>query len=197
MKLINIISVSLFLSCYVTFGQNENKTDLAKENLKGNVKSVKSNSFEPDIKFDKVVKGMKIPWDWANTYSSYDKKGNKIKPSKSNIKKNSENNNSEEDMLTPPPSPTLSDKGKKYDDYGKLIEYCEYKSDGSLSYKVIYNYDDNNNEIESTSYNSNGSLIEKQTSKYELDKNGNWIIRVVFRNQNAYYITERQILYYK
>lgn len=55
---------------------------------------------------------------------------------------------------------------KKYDQYGNLIEYNGYNSDGSLKYKSIFKYEENNKRIEDNTYNPDGSLVRRDIYRY-------------------------------
>ena len=87
-------------------------------------------------------------------------------------------------------------KTHKYDEKGNKIESKGILDDGSLHFKRSFEYDENGNETERNSYNSDGSLDYKYTSKYEFDKQGNWIKRIEFKDGIPTYILERQYEYY-
>jgi hypothetical protein len=146
MKYLSLLILTTFLlGC--SPGDKEN--DLDKENLFGNVKSVKTLHFEATDKFGEIVKGeRKYKRYSARLLSMYNDKGLLIEgiDLDSNLQ---------------------SKTTYLYDDKGNRVEYNRYDSDGSLDSKWTYLYDDKGNEVEANTYDSDGSLDSKWTSLYD------------------------------
>ena len=174
---------------------NNKKNDLQRENLKGNVKSVKEVSYEAVDKFGKITKGKK-DWAWydskSNSNIKFDKKGNLIEYS----------DFSSEGELYSKHISTYDDNGKfieeiKYDKDGKKVfitkikevengnarEYKRYDLEGNLILKGISKYDDNHNLIESSRYKADGSLDSKIIYKY--DENDNKIEYSMYKSDGT------------
>ncbi|HJY12203.1 MAG TPA: hypothetical protein VJ304_05405 [Flavobacterium sp.] len=198
MRILNLIKITIYFSIFLSYGQTSKKNDLEKQNIKGNVKSIKTNTFETTDRFKGIFKGEKIERPSNNTYIIYNKKGyeTKVNSYHSDGSLINKKSSKKEDIIEIPSS-KQSEKGKIYDETGNVIEYNNYMSDGSINYKVLYKYDDNGNEIESISYNSKGRLIEKWSYEYEFDRNKNWIRKILFINGVPTEITEREIEYFK
>ena len=160
-------------------------SSLAKENIKGKVRSIEEADYNAITKFGEIQKGelrgkgttfynekgnhIEAIGDLGNkvTYK-YDEKGNEIEYHSYNSDGN------------------LIEKGiNKYDENGYKIESNQYKSDGSLSSKEKYKYDEIGNKTEENLYNSDGSLISKNTYKY--DENGNEIEMTTFYSEGNEY----------
>ncbi len=161
-KLLIWILLTLFIgftSCEkenIEKNQNLKKTDWAKYNLKGKVKSFTNFSYEAIERFGKIEKGEKIDYDLGNFQIKYNDKGNIIEENRYNL------------------DGSLDEKSTyqyKYDTKGNKIEKNEYNSDGSLSYKKVYKYDSKGNLIEGNDYYSNGKLDKN----YKYDTKGNII----------------------
>lgn len=172
-KFLLFISLTLLLSCSSDIIK---ESDWTKENLNGKVKSIVETKHESLNFYDTAKKGKSV---W---YTKYDNKGNKTE----------ESYNSNHLGTTFP--------GKnfyRYSDIGNLLEQEQYKSDGKILIKAIYEhnkkgrqivakwdypngscfgktvykYNDKGKLIEESWYLPNGNLNEKTTYKYDNDGN--------------------------
>lgn len=75
-------------------------------------------------------------------------------------------------------------------------EINEFDWEGSLEMKYIYDYDSHGNVIEDYKYKSDGSLYEKRTYEYSFDEKGNWIKKVITKNDKPEFVIFREIEYY-
>ncbi len=84
-----------------------------------------------------------------------------------------------------------------HDSEGNEIEINNYISDNQLIDKKILKYDEKKNIIEENWYDfKSGNLLDRITLKYNYDKQGNWIKKTLFRNDEPMEIIEREIEYY-
>ncbi len=83
----------------------------------------------------------------------------------------------------------------KYDGRNKT-EWTQYDYQNSLGGHGYYKYDNRGNEIEFKWFNPDGSLRYTSTSKYDFDKNSNWIRRYEYHDGVPTFFTERKITYY-
>ncbi len=108
----------------------------------------------------------------------------------------------------------------RYDEKGNIIEEYNYDFNGTLFMKVLSKYDGKGNRIVKDSYNSFGALFLKCNSKFDeygneitskeydshkslkfattfdydnTDKNGNWLKRTTYKNDQPVAITVREI----
>lgn len=159
------------------------KNDLQKENLKGQVKSVKEIAFNGVEKFGEVMKGKLTDYQNVNTLKKFNEKGNEIE-----IKHYSGDGRTLDyvDKLN------YDKKGNRillefyrdgklevvdkyqYDAKRNRIEEQRYYSDGILSHVEKYKYDEKGNQIETQRYNSDGTP-EDSMKKYKYDENGSII----------------------
>jgi hypothetical protein len=176
-NIIFLLSILFLISCA---NNEKEKNDLSKENLKGNVKSVKKNSFVAVDKFGEISKGGRLKEQDFMNHQIFDNKGNQT-----------ERNGYYSDG-------SLSNKWTyKHDDKGNQIERIGYDSDGSLSFKWTYKHDDKGNQIESNIiYDSDGSLSFKYNYEYTYDEKNNWIKCIEFINDIPLEIVEREIEYF-
>ena len=176
-NIIFLLSILFLISCA---NNEKEKNDLSKENLKGNVKSVKKNSFVAVDKFGEISKGGRLKEQDFMNHQIFDNKGNQT-----------ERNGYYSDG-------SLSNKWTyKHDDKGNQIERIGYDSDGSFFNKWTYKDDDNGNLIESNIiYDSDGSLSFKYNYEYTYDEKNNWIKCIEFINDIPLEIVEREIEYF-
>lgn len=113
----------------------------------------------------------------------YDKSGNKIE--KYWYDKNNKNNSVGKHKWV-----------YKYNVSGDVLEEVRYKLDGSLSQKRTYKYDTRRNKVEEEYYIYSKKYKQTLTYQYKFDKNGNWIYRTEFYDDNPTQITERKITYF-
>ncbi len=81
------------------------------------------------------------------------------------------------------------DVERKYDKYGKQIEWYGYKSDGSLYIKYTYKYDEHGNSIEENWSNSDGTLKMSHTYEYKYDINGNMVEKMQYDSDGSLFHT--------
>lgn len=84
----------------------------------------------------------------------------------------------------------------KYDNKGNKIEDIYLNRDKSSSRKDIYTYDDKNNIMEIKIF-YDGHLEKKVNNTFQYDENGNWVKKVVFKNDIPQHIVKREIIYFK
>ena len=173
MKKLLCTSTFVFLFVCMYFN-NQEITDLQKENLIGKVKSITQTSYRAYDKLGKVVKGER---EEGFRYV-FNKTGIKIEEIRYDakggvyfkIRFNDKGKTTEENEYIT--GGILHRKrAYKYNSKGDMVEINVYWSDGSLLGKAIYKYDDRQNNIEYSVYGSDGSLNSKETYKY--DSKGN------------------------
>lgn len=171
LTLLSLLMSFVTLSCQ----QKSDKNDLEKENLKGNVFSVRKVRYEVTEKFGEPVKGAKkcVDLDICELYTKYNELGNETEFSEydsygisfiSKIKYNEKNQKIEQNRYTPEEGKRVMQFKLKYDSKGNCTELSsDY---GYIEKKV---YDENNNLIKETiTHNSFETL--QYTYKYN-DKN--------------------------
>ena len=80
----------------------------------------------------------------------------------------------------------------KWNDKGKLLESEYYSPDGILEEKIFIKYNDKDQNIEETTQ-KNGKIFKRITT---YDEQGNYIKQVIYENNVAKFISEREIEYY-
>ena len=202
-NIIFLLSILFLISCA---NNEKEKNDLSKENLKGNVKSVKKNSFVAVDKFGEISKGGRLKEQDFMNHQIFDNKGNKIErngydsdgslSNKWTYKHDDKGNQIEGNCYDSNGSLSLK-YTYKHDDKGNQIERIGYDSDGSFFNKWTYKDDDNGNLIESNIiYDSDGSLSFKYNYEYTYDEKNNWIKCIEFINDIPLEIVEREIEYF-
>jgi len=171
---------------------NKQKNDLEKENLKGNVKSLREASFNAVDNFSEITKGDRGGAGWFGPYEYYNKYNNKGFLTESVAKY------FDGDSLILQEVCKYDDKGheieqyhsnsdgesgketSKYDDIGNIIELNRYYPVDSLeaSWKYTYKFDDKGNIIEENTY-TNGSA-EGRLVTYKYDEKDNLIEAKVY-----------------
>jgi len=158
MKKLAIIILALFV-----MGCSENKNDLIKQNLKGEVKSITENTYFAIEKFGEITKGDKSNefYELDNNFKLFNDLGNLIEQKnvwkRGNIK-------------------------YKYDSNNNLIEEKSFKNyDRSSSELITYEYNLKNHLIEKNEF----EIIEGKTkldrkSKYINDESGNPTLTSVY-----------------
>ncbi len=156
---------------------------------KGN--NIESNSYNPNGKLD------------GRTTHNYDKKGKLIESnsyypigilSSKTLYQYDDKENLIEEKLYDTISVCVNKNVFQYDDNGNQIELNNYMPEGALFNRKISKYDDKRNVIEINSYFPHDTV--HNTYKYEFDKNGNWIFKIIFINEIPKYIQERKIEYF-
>lgn len=160
----------------IACNQTQTNTDVQKENLTSKVKSVRTIEIEYEVS---VEYGGRINKGKIKNLVIYNEHGDIIERNTYHY-----GHLNEKHIF-------------KYNDKGNRIESNFYKSNGRLDWKTTHRYDDKGNRIEWNIYNSDGSLYKKYTSEYEYDKQGDWIKRIDYGDNNTpSTITERKIEYY-
>ncbi|MCQ2219411.1 MAG: hypothetical protein MJZ33_13180 [Paludibacteraceae bacterium] len=119
------------------------------DNLKGNVKELKQYTI--------VESSSNLIKDSLLLFCKYDGKGTRIEDKIGNESRKC---------------------NVKYDEKGNLVEYCRYKFNDVLVFKVTYKYDNKGNIIEWKRYDSDEKLEKKGTYKY--DEKSNEIERCIY-----------------
>lgn len=203
-KLLILSTLSIFLiSCS---SEQKQKNSLIKENLKGNVKSLKGVSFEAIEKFGKIVKGIKKidhtykpkGMIYQDLFKKFNEKGFVIESKftlfqgQLNFTYEYDNKNHLIERNSYNIDGSLKESEKyKYNNKGNQIESNCYNKDGSLKYKTKSKYDNKGNLIEQVEYNADGSLEYKDSFKY--DNKGNLIEQIELNTKEIinYKITSR------
>ena len=165
-----LVLMSFSLTTSLCFGQVEFLSEWGGQDLKGQVKSIKTTIYYADEKFGEISKGDVYSW---KSYQ-FDSKGECI-----------ENTNSDESYLKYENKYNNQNKlieknfyhldgtliGKRVNKYNneEIAQTIIYGEDGSLSDKYLYKYNDNTKNCETIEYNNNGILI----CKWLHDKNRN------------------------
>ncbi|WP_310595486.1 hypothetical protein [Flavobacterium sp.] len=171
LTLLTLLMSFVTLSCQ----QKLDKNDLEKENLKGNVLSVRETDYYVTEKFGEPVKGARkcVDLDICELYTKYNELGNKTEFSEYNsygisfiskIKYNEKNQKIEQNRYTPEEGKRVMQFKLKYDSKGNCTEI---RSDYGYVEKKVY--DENNNLIKET-ITHNLSETFQYTYKYN-DKN--------------------------
>lgn len=83
-----------------------------------------------------------------------------------------------------------------YDDSGRKIEEKWGTSDGKIVDNSVMKYNENGNQVQMLFYTSEGKIHQKDIYQYKYDSMGNWTEKIIFRNDKALSIIEREINYY-
>jgi hypothetical protein len=86
----------------------------------------------------------------------------------------------------------------------RITELISYKSDRTITSKILVKYDDEKNIVEQTVYSPSGKIIGKKQSEFQFDKQGNWIKQTKYEpsleGANLVYkpvaIVNRKIVYF-
>ena len=139
----------LTLSCV----NNSIKNDLEKQNLNGNLKSVKENNFFAVDKFGEIVKSEK-PMDRIDVSYIFNEKGNKVEETSYHS------------------DGTLYEKKKyRYNEKEILVQCSDYLPNGELDQIFTYNYDENDCLIEENRISTKGELYDRRAFKYDKKNN--------------------------
>ena len=174
-KAVSILLI-LLLSSYTT--QINQKNDLTKENLKGNVKSVRGFSFFAVEESGEFSKGERGEINYFNYYyKKYDDKGYIIElnkfwsdgslKDKTTYEYDNKGNKIVSNMYNANIGHVVVFKSThEYGDNGNEIKLNRYKEGGGL-YKNSYKYNNKGNIIEDNSFKADGSLSFKIIYKYD------------------------------
>lgn len=183
-----LMLLALFINCIVlSCNKKSIKNDLEKENLKGNIVSVKITNYYVTEKFGEPVKGEMacVDLDVCSVLTKYNDLGNKIEFSEytsygnsfiTKVKYNEKNQKIEQNRYTPVEGKRVMQFKLKYDLNGNCIE-----ESSDAGYLVKRQYDEHNNlkkelikdwqtkEFNETTffYNENNEII---TEKYSQGK---------------------------
>ncbi|MFV8374977.1 hypothetical protein [Flavobacterium sp. LB1P71] len=186
LMLLLIFSNSIMISC----DKKSNKNDLEKENLQGNVISVKQSNFKVTEKFGEPVKGEKncVELNTCEIIKKYNDLGNEIEFSEfdsfgiafiTKIKYNEKNQKVEQNRYTPEEGKRVMQFKSKYDLSGNCIELSS-----DAGYIEKKEYDKNNNLIkEHIKYAPFGEFVE---STYFYNEK-NEIIRKIYAEGKTEY----------
>lgn len=188
--IITVIYLIITTNCYC-----QQKTDLQKGGLKGNVKTQKYSEYSVTEKFgelqkDKLTRSFSWKFNKNGNYETSEDSTKYYYNLKNRLTKrenfgNTSNqgyyytflydergNNIEKTEFSF--NDKITYKGKmKYNQKNLIVEYNTYNSDGDLTNKWIYKYDIKGNKIISNMYSSNGDLYATSNMKY--DERGNCI----------------------
>lgn len=78
------------------------------------------------------------------------------------------------------------------DEKCRITELTSYKSDRTVTSKVLVKYDDEKNIVEQTVYSPSGKVINQKQSEFQFDRQGNWIKQTKYEPS-----LERESLVYK
>ncbi len=84
----------------------------------------------------------------------------------------------------------------QYDKSGKVQVYIRYGGDLNLITKFYYTYDDQGNPLTETRYYADTKLRQNFSYSYQYDSSGNWINKIVYRNDTPEFIYQREYTYY-
>jgi len=130
------------------------ETDVKISGLKGRVKSVKYSTYNAELKFGEIKKGVRSSSGQDNRYYYFNEKEVKIEEG-------------ERDSFDQIQRKTLY----KYNDKGNLSQTSNFNSEGEFTGKTIYTRDNKGNLIETGDFNSKGGFIGKII--YTRDNKGN------------------------
>ena len=187
MKRFILICLVILLSCPAISQEKIHREEFG---LKGNVKSLKENSYKKVEKFGEIVKEKsRRPYFIRDFYYIFNKKGNLINKNeytsdeseytesifKYNRKGEVTTKKSEDTMVILTANTVKCHTIYKYDNYGNIIEQVFYKSsNNSFLSKYTYIYNKEGNKIEQNYFSE--SIDKLQTKrKYKLDDKGNII----------------------
>ncbi len=217
MKFISFTLLCIFISL-VSSAQFKN--DLKREKLKGKVRSVTESEYNgshDSLMFKAVYKYD----DNGNEedFSTYSPTGEKL--SKTTFKYNDSGKLVEENRYKADGSLNVRTTCK-YDAKGNKIEEDNFDAGGVLFLKVLSKFDGKGNRIVKDSHNEFGILFLKRNSKFDEDGNeisakeydshhglqftitydydgndkaGNWTRRTMYKNDDAFTVTDREIEY--
>jgi len=149
------------------------ENDLSKENIKGQVKEIKTSEFFAIEKFGELEKGLLTrrqvfkynKMGYTSEFNDYDQAGNLVNKS---LDKYDDKGRLQEFIFENIEFASLYIRQiSKYDENGHKIEDNSYNLDGSLSKTIVYTYDTRGNEIESNVHDSTGALSERYAYKYD------------------------------
>lgn len=212
----------LFACSYVTA---QVKNDLQRQKLKGNVSMVTENEYavipgsktaeKGELKTKAVTKynkaGNRVDFEtfspdgklMSKSIFIHSDTGTEVKRYQgfdhlsltTHYKYDRLGNESEESNYDPSGTLFMTAKSK-YDLNGNRLVYDRYNQFGHLFLRSNVKFDRKGNEIQEREFDSHESLQYVTTYQYEgYDKQGNWLKRVMLKNDEPRTITEREITY--
>jgi len=176
------------------------KNDLKRANLYGNVKFVKEIQYSAVEKFGEIVEQ-----DEMNTReSTYNEKGNIIKSSEPSqtflegylsSEYSIDENGNQICIIYDSKHSIKSKLIKIYDLNGNVIEDTFYDNNNNLKFKVRNELDEKGNNIKDKMYNSNGNL--ESVTERKFDKNGNCIEAISTTNTGVIFQKWEEQMYDK
>ncbi len=154
-KIITALTLIILLAACGGIGK-VNETDVKILGLKGGVKSVKYTTYDAELKFGEIKKGVRSGSSRDNRYYYFNEKEVKTEVG-------------ERDSFDQIQRKTLY----KYNDKGNLIQTSNFNSKSEFTGKTIYTRDNKGNLIETGDFNSKGDFIGKII--YTRDNKGNAI----------------------
>ncbi len=164
--------IYLIASIFIFGCSDKKNTDLYSYELKGKVKLIVENSFEPEVKFGEIKKGKNLNGYGCRDYTLiFNKLGKKIQEKNTCFAHQIEyiyddNNNLELKNSFDINKKLIFQEMFKYDINANCIETSYYKNHKLVGLKK-FNYDKNKNLIEENKYDAYGKLDEKTKNVYK------------------------------
>jgi antitoxin component YwqK of YwqJK toxin-antitoxin module len=217
--IILLISISPFAQAQYP-AHNQFKNDLARQKLKGNIRSVTEEEYNAAGDSLKL-KSVTTYNDSGNEVSFFTYSPDGALLSKTIFKYNDSGRLTEEDRYKADGSLNVKTTCA-YDIKGNKTEEDNYDAGGVLFLKILNKFDGKGNRIVKDSYNEYGSLFLKCNSKFDddgneiiakeydshhglkytttyeyddIDQQGNWHKRTTYKNDDPATITQRAIVY--
>jgi YD repeat-containing protein len=83
-----------------------------------------------------------------------------------------------------------------YDDKGNRIKYTTSNSDNQFIEESNFKYDENGRQIAIIIYDFEGMKMKEIVHKYKNDEKGNWIQKIIYKDEVPTFIIERTYDYY-
>ena len=83
-----------------------------------------------------------------------------------------------------------------YDDKGNRIKNKTYNSDNQFIEESNFKFDENGRQIAIITYDFEGMKMEEIVNKYKNDEKGNWIQKIIYKDEVPTFIIERTYDYY-
>lgn len=143
---IKIIITLIFIILLSACGgiKKENKTDVKILGLKGKVKSIRYSSYNAELKFGKIKKGLRSSSKEDNKYYYFNEKKVKIEEGESDFY-----------------GVIQRKRLYKYNDKERLIQSSDFNSKDEFIGKTIYTRDNKGNLIEASKFNSKDKFMGK------------------------------------
>ncbi len=177
MKTDYIISVLLTAVCLAACSP-QNRTDATAMKLHGQVKSVRTYSYEADEKFGEIIKGEKSGFSYGILFNQsgtmrewnlYDEFLGELVSKEIYADKSEEGK--PECCLYNFAGELTGTYVSSYDSKGNRTERCCYNSEGELERKLIFSYDSQENQVIHENVYKSGILFSKSILSYDSDGN--------------------------